>query len=42
MGEANLYELELSFKQNDNASDTENLKFGLRENSTYFDEEVGA
>ncbi len=41
MGEANLYELELSFKQNDNSSDTEKLKFGLRENSTYFDEEVG-
>jgi hypothetical protein len=41
MGEAKLYNIELSFMQNDQVSDTESFNFGLRETSTYFDEEVG-
>jgi len=41
MGEANLYKLELSFKQNNAVSDSESVNFGLRETSDYFDAEVG-
>ena len=41
MGEANLYKLELSFKQKDVLSDSESFHIGLRETSNYFDEEVG-
>lgn len=41
MGQANLYQLHLSFKQHKLLSDTETVDFGLRETSTYFDNEVG-
>jgi len=41
MGEANLYKLELSFKQKDILSDSESFNIGLRETSNYFDEKVG-
>jgi len=41
MGEANLYKLELSFKQQDIRSDSESFNIGLRQTSTYFDEKVG-
>jgi hypothetical protein len=41
MGEACMYKLELSFKQKEKVSDAESIHFGLRQTSTYFDEEVG-
>jgi len=41
MGEAHLYKLELSFRQEHGVSDTESFNFGLRETSNYFDEVVG-
>jgi hypothetical protein len=41
MGEANLYNIELSFIQNDQVSDSESFNFGLRQTSNYFDQEVG-
>jgi hypothetical protein len=41
MGEAVLYKLELSFKQEDGISDSESTNFGLRQTSNYFDEKVG-
>ncbi len=41
MGEAYLYNLELTFKQKEILSDAETFNFGLRESSTYFDNEVG-
>jgi len=41
MGDANLYQLELSFKQKDLLSDAETFNFGLRQTSNYFDEKVG-
>jgi len=41
LGEANLYKLELSFKQKDIISDSESFNFGLRQTSNYFDKEVG-
>ncbi len=41
MGQANLYKMELSFKQKDIISDSESFNFGLRQNSNYFDKEVG-
>ncbi|MCE4563746.1 hypothetical protein INQ51_05440 [Maribellus sp. CM-23] len=40
-GEANLYQLELSFQQNNTQSDKEAVGFGIRETGTYFDQEVG-
>ncbi|MCJ7716942.1 MAG: hypothetical protein MUO54_10555 [Anaerolineales bacterium] len=42
MGEANLYTLELSFKQKKVLSDSESVNFGLRQTTNYFDEKVGA
>ncbi len=42
MGEPVLYQLELSFKQDEIISDKESFNFGIRENNSYFDEIVGA
>ncbi len=41
-GEVYLYELQLSFVQNEKLSDKENLNFGIRETSSYFDQQTGA
>jgi len=41
MGKADLYKLELRFKQKDLLSDAETFNFGLRQTSNYFDEKVG-
>jgi len=41
MGEANLYNVELSFEQKGVLSDSESFRIGLRETSNYFDQEVG-
>lgn len=41
-GKAHLYQLELSFVQNQELSDKETFKFGIRETDNYFDEVVGA
>ncbi|MCK3683607.1 glycoside hydrolase family 2 TIM barrel-domain containing protein [Maribellus sp. YY47] len=41
MGEQNLYNLKLEFKQNTSISDTESTDFGVRETTDYFDKEVG-
>lgn len=41
-GAPHLYQLELSFVQNQELSDNETINFGIRETGDYFDEEVGA
>ena len=42
MGDQKLYQLEVRFEQNSIVSDTEQVKFGIRQTSTYFDKIVGA
>ncbi len=41
MGPANLYKLQLNFEQNKTITDGEAIRFGIRENSNYFDEKSG-
>ncbi|MCD6354373.1 MAG: hypothetical protein J7L95_02385, partial [Prolixibacteraceae bacterium] len=42
MGKPDLYDLKLSFKQNKILSDSENVRFGIRQTDSYFDEKTGA
>ncbi len=42
MGPANLYDLQLQFEQNGAVTDADAFRFGIRENSTLFDEKTGA
>ena len=41
MGEPYLYPLQLRFEQDGKITDEESFQFGIRENSTYFDEKTG-
>ncbi len=41
MGKPNLYDIEIHFEQNQEISDSESFRFGIRETASYFDEKSG-
>lgn len=41
MGEPNLYDIEIHFEKNQQISDSESFRFGIRETGNYFDEKSG-
>jgi len=41
MGEPNLYDIEIQFEQNQEITDSESFRFGIRETGNYFDEKSG-